>query len=66
MTSRELTYVGFALIWVAAVGLVLASHLPRTRIPTLSTLFGRLMRRRTTRVALVLAWWWVGFHFFVR
>jgi lauroyl/myristoyl acyltransferase len=66
MTTRELTYLGFALIWVAAFALALVSHLPRSPIPTLGVLFARLMRRRVTRVALVLAWWWIGFHFFVR
>lgn len=66
MTARDLTYAGFALIGVAAVVLVLLSHVRAARIPTLSVVFTRLMRRRTTRVALVLAWWWIGFHFFVR
>jgi hypothetical protein len=60
------TYLGFAVIALTAACLVLASHWRRSGIPTLSVVFGRLMRRRTTRVALVLAWWWIGFHFFVR
>jgi hypothetical protein len=66
MTARDLTYAGFALIGLAAVVLFLLSHRRNSPIPTLSVLFGRLMRRRTTRVALILAWWWIGFHFFVR
>lgn len=66
MTARDLTYAGFALIGVVALALILFSHRKNSPVPTLSVLFGRLMRRRTTRVALVLAWWWIGFHFFVR
>jgi hypothetical protein len=66
MSPRDVTYIGFSVIGVAAVVLVLVSHWRRSRVPTLSVVFSRLMRKRTTRVALVLAWWWIGFHFFVR
>ena len=66
MTARDLTYAGFALIGLAALVLFLLSHRKNSPIPTLTALFGRLMRKRTTRVALILAWWWIGFHFFVR
>jgi hypothetical protein len=66
VTARDVTYLGFSVIGVAAVVMVLASHWRRTRVPSLAVVFTRLMRKRTTRVALVLAWWWIGFHFFVR
>lgn len=66
MTARDMTYVGFTLIGVLAVALVLFSHRRNSPVPTPGVLFTRLMGRRTTRVAFVLAWWWIGFHFFVR
>jgi hypothetical protein len=66
VSPRDVTYLGFSVIGVVAVVLVLVSHWRRSRVPTLSVVFSRLMRKRTTRVALVLAWWWIGFHFFVR
>jgi hypothetical protein len=66
VTAREVTYFGFALIGVAAIALVLFSHRRGSPVPRPSVLFTRLLGKRTTRVAFVLAWWWIGFHFFVR
>jgi hypothetical protein len=66
VSAREVTYFGFAVIGVAAVALVLFSHRSNSAVPTPSVLFTRLLGKRTTRVAFVLAWWWIGFHFFVR
>lgn len=30
----------------------------------LGDLVGRLMHHQNTRLALVLVWWWLGWHFF--
>jgi hypothetical protein len=32
---------------------------------TLAELFDRVMETRTVRVAIVMVWWWLGWHFFV-
>jgi hypothetical protein len=38
---------------------------PGGRIPTLSATLRHPMRLRATRIALLMAWWWIGWHFFV-
>ena len=30
----------------------------------LGDLVGRLMHHRNTRIALMVVWWWLGWHFF--
>ena len=65
MSARFITELGFALIVLAAVGLAVASHLMPKRVPKLTSVLAVVMRRRSARIALVLAWWWVGWHFFV-
>jgi hypothetical protein len=30
----------------------------------LGDLVGRLMHNRNTRLALIVVWWWLGWHFF--
>jgi hypothetical protein len=66
VNSRLVTEIGFGVIVFAAVALWLASHLFPKKIPPLTTVLAALMRKRSTRIALVLAWWWVGWHFFVQ
>jgi hypothetical protein len=41
---------------------------PRTRwpIPPLGDLLTRIMRSRTGRVGVLVAWAWLGLHFFAR
>jgi len=40
----------------------------RTRlpVPSLGELFTRAMRSRTGRVGVLVAWAWIGLHFFAR
>lgn len=65
MNSRLVTELGFAAIVVAAIALWAAAHLFPKRIPPLTRVLAVVMRRRSTRIAFILAWWWVGWHFFV-
>lgn len=55
-------FVGCALALVAAE--VAARVRPGT-VADLTTVFQRLLARRATRVAVVLAWGWIGWHFLV-
>jgi hypothetical protein len=32
---------------------------------TIMELFDRLMESRTVRIAMIIAWWWLGWHVFV-
>ena len=38
----------------------------RVGIPTLGHVLTRIMRTRTGRVGMLVAWAWVGLHFFAR
>ncbi len=65
MTARLITIGVFAACALALVGLQIAAEHRPDRICGLGTLFGRLMATRATRVAVVLAWAWIGWHFLV-
>jgi hypothetical protein len=34
-------------------------------VASVGAMIERIMHHRTTRVAIMIAWWWVGFHFLV-
>jgi hypothetical protein len=66
MISHEVTIAGYLLVVACIVLLqVLAT---RTRVPVLSLgeLLTRAMRSRTGRVGVLVAWAWIGLHFFAR
>jgi hypothetical protein len=66
MNSHDLTVAVYCLIALAGVGLQLASGRKGSRIPSLATVFSRVMRTRPGRVGIVAAWAWLGLHFFAR
>lgn len=61
-----LTILGYLALAVAAVGLEVAGRRPDTRVPTLGTCLAYVMGPPAGRVAALLAWLWVGWHFFAR
>jgi len=65
VTARVITIGLFLACALALVTLQIVAQLPAGWVCNLQTLFGRLMARRVTRVAVVLAWAWVGWHFLV-
>lgn len=65
MNSHDLTVYGYLVFLLA--GLLLELLAARTRwIPSLEHVFTRIMRTRTGRVGVLVAWSWVGLHFFAR
>jgi len=66
MSSHDLTVAVYALIGLAALALQVRSASPASRIPSLGTVFRRVMRTRSGRVGVVAGWAWVGLHFFAR
>ena len=66
MTSRQLTIAGFILTGLAAVTLQAMAVLGRARVPSAGEAIDLLMRSRAGRVAVVLVWWWLGWHFLAR
>lgn len=66
MSSHDITIAGY--LAVLAVGVLLqmiALRSPR-RVPPLGEVLSRAMRTRTGRVGMLVAWAWVGLHFFAR
>lgn len=49
------------------VGLVLwiVTRAKKSPVANVAALIDRIMHHKTTRIAIMLAWWWVGWHFLV-
>ena len=54
---------GYALIALVAIGVeVFAQRKPDVIVP-IGDMLDHVMKSRTTRVAVIAAWWWFGWHF---
>ena len=56
---------GFLVCASALVVLVILGARDRDRFAPPSDLFDRVLASRTARVAIVVVWWWLGWHFLV-
>jgi hypothetical protein len=66
MNSHDGTILGYLLVLAAGVILqVLAVRFPE-RLPSLGRVLTHVMRTRTGRVGVSVAWAWLGLHFFAR
>lgn len=66
MNSHDVTITGYVLVLLAAVGLQLAATRTRAPVPPLGAVLSRIMRTRTGRVGVLVAWAWLGLHFFAK
>jgi hypothetical protein len=66
MTWHEVTIAGYLLAVAGIVVLQLLATRTAVPVPSLGDLFTRAMRSRTGRVGILVAWAWVGLHFFAR
>lgn len=66
MTMRTLTIAGFLVMGTIAVLLVVLPYLRRGALATTDETFTRLTRTRPARLAFVLVWVWLGWHFLAR
>ena len=66
MNSHDLTMFGYLLFLLAGVVLELLARRNRLRIPALEAVLASAMRTRTGRVGVLVAWAWLGLHFFAR
>ena len=66
MNSHDLTVLGYLMFLLAGVVLELLARWTRLRIPSLKAVLARAMRTRTGRVGVLVAWAWLGLHFFAR
>ena len=66
MNSHDVTVLGYLAILLAGIILQLLATRTRAPIPPLGKVFAWAMSTRTRRVGLLVAWAWVGLHFFAR
>jgi hypothetical protein len=64
MTSHEITIAGYLIILAGIVTLQVLATRTRVPAPSLGELLTRAMRTRTGRVGVLVAWAWIGLHFF--
>ncbi|MEN2738468.1 DUF6186 family protein [Microbacterium sp. X-17] len=52
---------------LCGIGLVLSALIARRADPeaTVAELFDRILSSRTTSIAVIVCWWWLGWHFLV-
>jgi hypothetical protein len=66
MNSHDLTVFAYLVLALAMVVLQVLSIGRGSKIPSIGTLFSRIMRTRSGRVGIVAGWAWLGLHFFAR
>jgi uncharacterized protein DUF6186 len=66
MTWREVTMAGYLLVVAGIVVLQLLATRTEVPVPSFGELLTRAMRSRTGRVGVLVAWAWIGLHFFAK
>ena len=63
--NRWITIAGYLSFVVAGLVAWLVTKRKDSKVASIGKLFDRVMHHRATRVAIMIAWWWVGWHFLV-
>jgi len=66
ISSHDVTILGYLLVLLAGLLLEFLATRTRARIPALGDVLTRVMRTRTGRVGVLVAWAWLGLPFFAR
>jgi hypothetical protein len=66
MSTREATVFGYLLVLTAGIVLQVVAVRRPERFPSLGRVFTHVMRTRTGRVGVCVAWAWIGLHFFAK
>jgi hypothetical protein len=66
MMWHTVTIAGYLVVVAGIVLLQVLATRTRVPIPSLGNLLTRAMRSRTGRVGVLVAWAWIGLHFFAR
>ena len=66
MSDRAVVIVGFVLVGLAGLGVVVLARVRRELIASPGETIAYLTRTRAARVAAVLVWAWLGWHFLAR
>jgi hypothetical protein len=65
MSHSEIVIIGYLAIIGIGVAIWLMTHFNVLNLTKVGVLMDRILHHRTTRLAIILAWWWVGWHFLV-
>lgn len=66
MNSHDVTIAGYLAALAALVVLQIFALRWPGRVPPIGEVLTRAMRSRTGRVGILVAWAWLGLHFFAR
>ena len=66
MSSHDVTILGYLLVLAAGITLQVAALLRPAKFPSLGRTFTHVMGSRTGRVGVIVAWAWIGLHFFAK
>jgi hypothetical protein len=64
VNSHDITVSGYVAVVVAGVILEVVATRTTAPVPSLGDVLTRIMRTRTGRVGVLVAWAWLGLHFF--
>jgi hypothetical protein len=65
MTHPQIVITGYIVAVALGVTVWLLTHFGILKLTKVGDLMERILHHRTTRIAIILAWWWVGWHFLV-
>ncbi|MEN9992441.1 MAG: hypothetical protein RLY83_11 [Actinomycetota bacterium] len=65
MTDSFIVIAGYLILLALGIMLWLLSKFEGVKLHKVGVLMDRILHHRTTRMAIILAWWWVGWHFLV-
>lgn len=60
---RTIVVLGYIVIVLIALGAEIFAQRKPTTIAPIGDMLDRVMQSRTTRVGVIAAWWWFGWHF---
>ena len=66
MSSHDVTMAGYLVVVAGIVLLQVLGAWTHVPVPSLGDLLTRAMRTRTGRVGMLVAWAWIGLHFFAK
>ena len=66
MNSHDVTVLGFLILLSGLIGTEISARRADSKIPTFDQVLTRIMRTRTGRVGMLVAWAWLGLHFFAK
>ena len=65
MSHPAIVITGYLVAVALGIAIWLLSHFEVLKLTKVGDLMERILHHRTTRLAIILAWWWIGWHFLV-